>query len=149
MKFPSANCAEATVDRYSGQRLNMKKPNVRGPSPARKAHLVLRGKLNRKSKPVPALPFATASRNHCSARIPAGLFMEKIDGLAGLTNKITARLATKPEIFIIHPAELLILRSMSDQDLRALAAENGWRMVRRLGGRQIEFYNDASAREST
>ena len=75
--------------------------------------------------------------------------MEKIDGLAGLTNKITVRLATKPEVFIIHPAELLILRSMSDQDLRALAAENGWRMVRRLGGRQIEFYNDASAREST
>jgi len=56
MKFPSANCAEATVDRHSGQRLDMKKPNVRGPSPARKAHLALRGKLNRKSKPVPALP---------------------------------------------------------------------------------------------
>jgi len=75
--------------------------------------------------------------------------MEKIDGLAGLTNKIVARLAPKPEISIIHPAELLILRSMSDQALRALAAQNGWRMVRRLGGRQIEFYNDASAREST
>jgi len=25
----------------------------------------------------------------------------------------------------------------------AFAAENGWRVVRRLGGRQIEFYNDA------
>jgi hypothetical protein len=79
---------------------------------------------------------------------PAGPFMEKIDGLAGLTNKIAARLATKPEIFIIHPAELRILRSMSDQDLRAFAAENGWRVVRRLGGRQIEFYNDASTRAS-
>jgi hypothetical protein len=73
--------------------------------------------------------------------------MEKIDGLAGLTSKIAARLAIKPEIFIIHPAELRILRSMSDQDLRVLSAKNGWRMVRRLGGRQIEFYNDASARE--
>ena len=73
--------------------------------------------------------------------------MEKIDGLAGLTSKIAARLATKPEIFIIHPAELRILRSMSDQDLRTLAAENGWRVVRRLGGRQIEFYNDASTRQ--
>jgi len=75
--------------------------------------------------------------------------MEKIDGLAGLTTKIAARLATKAEIFIIHPAELRILRSMSDQDLRSFAAENGWRVVRRLGGRQIEFYNDASVRENT
>src|SRR2546428_3682569 len=75
--------------------------------------------------------------------------MEKIDGLTGLTNKIAARLATKPEIFIIHPAELRILRSMSDQDLRAFAAENGWRVVRRLGGRQIEFYNDRNVRGET
>jgi hypothetical protein len=74
--------------------------------------------------------------------------MAKIDGLAGLTDKIAARLATKSEIFIIHPAELRILRSMSDQELRALAAENGWRVVRRLGGRQIEFYNDAGTRAS-
>lgn len=72
--------------------------------------------------------------------------MEKIYGLAGITNKIAARLALKSEIFIQHPAELRILRSLSDQDLRAFAAENGWRVVRRLGGRQIEFYNDASTR---
>jgi hypothetical protein len=72
--------------------------------------------------------------------------MEKIDGLAGLISKIAARLTTKPEIFIIHPAEIRILRSISERDLRTLAAENGWRVVRRLGGRQIEFYNDASAR---
>ncbi len=72
--------------------------------------------------------------------------MEKINGLAGLTAKIAARLANKSEIFIIHPAELRILRSMSDQDLRAFAAQNGWRVVRRVGGRQIEFYNDASTR---
>ena len=73
--------------------------------------------------------------------------MEKIEGLAGLTNKIAARLAIKPEIFIIHPAELRILRSMSDQDVRELATKNGWRIIRRLGGRQIEFYNDASTSE--
>ncbi|HEV3244487.1 MAG TPA: hypothetical protein VGZ31_08750 [Chthoniobacterales bacterium] len=72
--------------------------------------------------------------------------MEQIDGFAGLTRKIAGRLAIKPEIFIIHPAELRILRSISDQDLRAFAAENGWRVVRRLGGRQVEFYNDASTR---
>jgi hypothetical protein len=34
----------------------MKKPNVRGPSPGRKAHLALREKFNRKSKPAPAWP---------------------------------------------------------------------------------------------
>ena len=70
--------------------------------------------------------------------------MGKIKGFDGLTRKIAARLAVKSEIFIIHPAELRILRSMSDQDLRAFAAENGWRILRRVGGRQIEFYNDAS-----
>jgi len=68
--------------------------------------------------------------------------MEKIEGLAGLTSKIASRLATKPEILIIHPAELRVLRSMADQDIRAFAARNGWRVFRRLGGRQIEFYND-------
>jgi hypothetical protein len=72
--------------------------------------------------------------------------MGKIDGFSGLTNKIASRLAIKPEIFIIHPAELKILRLMSDEDLRAFAAEKGWRVVRRLGGRQLEFYNDAGAR---
>lgn len=72
--------------------------------------------------------------------------MGKIDGLAGLTNKIATRLATKSEVFIQHPAELRILRSMSDNDLRSFAAGHGWRVVRRVGGRQIEFYNDASVR---
>ena len=70
--------------------------------------------------------------------------MEKIDGLAGLRSKIAARLALKAQVFIAHPAERRILGSLSDEDLRAFAAANGWRVVRRLGGRQIEFYNDAS-----
>jgi len=73
--------------------------------------------------------------------------MEKISGLTGLTEKIGSRLATKPEVFIIHPAELRILRSMSDRDLRGFAAKHGWRVVRRVGGRQIEFYNDAGVRQ--
>jgi hypothetical protein len=34
----------------------MNKPKVRGPSSGRKAHLALRDKLNRKSKPPPPLP---------------------------------------------------------------------------------------------
>ena len=72
--------------------------------------------------------------------------MEKIEGFAGLASRIAARLAIKPEVLIIHPAELRVLRSMSDQDIRAFAARNGWRIVRRLGGRQIEFYNDVAMR---
>ena len=66
--------------------------------------------------------------------------------LLGLAAKISARLAVKPEIFIMHPAELRVLHSLADKDVRQFAAERGWRVVRRLGGRQIEFYNDASQR---
>lgn len=66
--------------------------------------------------------------------------------LIGLAAKIAARLAIKSETIIIHPAELASLRSLTDKELREFAAERGWRIVRRLGGRQIEFYNDASAR---
>jgi len=53
MKLGRANCANSVVERQSAN-IDMKKPNVRGPSPARKAHLALRDKLNRKSKPAPA-----------------------------------------------------------------------------------------------
>ena len=63
--------------------------------------------------------------------------------LGGLAEKIAARLSIKPEISIIHPAELRVLREMTDKELRSFAASHGWRIVRRLGGRQIEFYNDA------
>ncbi len=66
--------------------------------------------------------------------------------LAPITAKISAALAQKPEIFITHPAELRLLRSLSEDELRKFATEHGWRAVRRLGGRQIEFYNDATVR---
>ena len=72
--------------------------------------------------------------------------MPGAENLSALASKISAVLAVKSEIFIIHPAELRVLRSMTDNDLRNFAAEHGWRTVRRLGGRQIEFYNDASTR---
>ena len=68
------------------------------------------------------------------------------DNLPALTAKISSALSTRPEIFITHPAELRILRSLSDEELRQFAAEHGWRVVRRIGGRQIEFYNDATVR---
>ena len=72
--------------------------------------------------------------------------MAGAENLSALASKISAVLAVKPEIFITHPAELKILRSLTDSDLRNFAVEHGWRTVRRLGGRQIEFYNDASTR---
>jgi hypothetical protein len=40
----------------------MKKPNVRGPSPSRKAHVVLREKLNRKFKAAPRLPIKSLDK---------------------------------------------------------------------------------------
>src|ERR1700737_1516484 len=65
--------------------------------------------------------------------------MEKIDGLAGLIRKIAARLATKPEIFIIHPAELRIFRSISDQDLPRLPRETGGVLFAASAGGKSNF----------
>jgi hypothetical protein len=72
--------------------------------------------------------------------------MRRNNNLPGLAEKITARLTLKSEVSIIHPAELRILRSITDEELRSFAAKKGWRIVRRLGGRQVEFYNDAGTR---
>ena len=69
-----------------------------------------------------------------------------IDHLPALAAKIEAALAVRPEIFITHPAELRILSSLSEKELRLFATEHGWRHVRRIGGRQIEFYNNATAK---
>jgi hypothetical protein len=69
-----------------------------------------------------------------------------LEHLPALAAKISAALATRPEVFITHPAELRVLSAMSQRELRKFAAEHGWRQVRRIGGRQIEFYNDAGAR---
>jgi hypothetical protein len=38
------------------------------------------------------------------------------------------------------------LKSISREELNDFAARRGWHIVCRLGGRQIEFYNDASMR---
>jgi hypothetical protein len=66
-----------------------------------------------------------------------------------LAAKISARLAVKSEFFITHPAELRLVKSMTKDQLRKFAADHGWSVVRRLGGRQIEFYNDAGARRES
>jgi hypothetical protein len=49
-------------------------------------------------------------------------------------------------VFITHPTEIAVLGSMSPAEIEDFAIDHGWRVVSRLGGRQIEFYNDASAR---
>ena len=63
--------------------------------------------------------------------------------LPAVVAKIARMLAVKPEYFVTHPSELRIVRALSDEELRDLTRQHGWRFVRRVGGRQIEFYNDA------
>jgi len=63
--------------------------------------------------------------------------------LPAVIAKIERMLAVKPEYFVSHPSELAVVRALSSEDLREMARQHGWRVVRRVGGRQIEFYNDA------
>ena len=66
--------------------------------------------------------------------------------LESMARVITQRLATRPEYFVTHHSELRLFRTLNDRDLRNFARQHGWRVVRRIGGRQIEFYHDAQAR---
>jgi hypothetical protein len=68
------------------------------------------------------------------------------ENLPALAAKIAAVLSNKAEYLVTQPVELRILRGMSEAEIKDFAASHGWRVVRRLGGRQIEFYNDASLR---
>lgn len=68
------------------------------------------------------------------------------DDLPALAAKIGERLSNSSEYLVIQPAELRVLREMSEHEVREFAKSHGWRVIRRLGGRQIEFYNDASVR---
>jgi hypothetical protein len=63
--------------------------------------------------------------------------------LPAVITKIARMLAVKPEYSVTHPSELKIVQALSDSELRDLAQEHGWRFVRRVGGRRVEFYNDA------
>jgi len=64
----------------------------------------------------------------------------------GLAAKIARALSRGSEYVVTQPAELHILRAMSESNVSEFAKRHGWRVIRRLGGRQIEFYNDASVR---
>ena len=64
--------------------------------------------------------------------------------LPAVIAKIERVLAVKPQCFVTHPSELRVLNALSDEEVRDITREHGWRVVRRVGGRQIEFYNDAT-----
>lgn len=66
--------------------------------------------------------------------------------LNGLLGKVERVLAARPECFITHPTELIVLHKVTEADLREMARERGWRMVWRVGGRVIEFHNDVTVR---
>ena len=66
--------------------------------------------------------------------------------LPALAAKIGEALSNRSEYLVTQAAELRVLREMSEDEVRDFAQSHGWRVIRRLGGRQIEFYNDASVR---
>lgn len=68
------------------------------------------------------------------------------DDLSAVEAKIARELQTRPECFITHPAETRLLGGLSGADLARFANERGWRVVRRLGGRQFQFYSDTNER---
>ena len=68
------------------------------------------------------------------------------DKLSAVGTKIAAELSRRPECFIVHPTETRVLGGLGVDELKKFANERGWRVVRRLGGRQFQFYNDTTER---
>jgi hypothetical protein len=66
--------------------------------------------------------------------------------LGPIARVIARRLAERPEHFITHPSEMKLFRSLTAEQLSEFARCHGWRVVRRVGGRRIEFYNDVGAK---
>ena len=66
--------------------------------------------------------------------------------LGAVAAKAAKVLSHSSEYVVTQPAELRVLRQMSLAELDEFAKSHGWRAISRLGGKQIEFYNDASVR---
>ena len=66
------------------------------------------------------------------------------DQLPAVIAKIERMLAMKPEYLVVHPSEVRAVTALSNERLQEITRQHGWRVVRRVGGRQIEFYNDAA-----
>ena len=63
--------------------------------------------------------------------------------LPAVITKISRMLAVKPEYSVTHPSELRVVQRPFRFRIAEISVKHGWRFVRRVGGRQIEFYNDA------
>jgi hypothetical protein len=68
------------------------------------------------------------------------------DDLSAMETKISSELSRRPECFITHLSEVRLLQQLDAGELTEFANRNGWRVVRRLGGRQLQFYNDTTER---
>jgi hypothetical protein len=68
------------------------------------------------------------------------------DGLQAVEAKIARELATRSECFVHNPTERAVLERLTNGELRDFAHQNGWRVVRRVGGQRIQFYNDSTER---
>ncbi len=68
------------------------------------------------------------------------------DDLSAMETKSSGELSRRPECFITHPSEVRLLQQLDAGQLTEFANRNGWRVVRRLGGRQLQFYNDTTER---
>jgi hypothetical protein len=68
------------------------------------------------------------------------------DDLPALETKIRVQLLQRPEYFVTHPAELRVIQQLTPSELGDFVREHGWSVIRRVGGRQFQFYNDAYAR---
>jgi hypothetical protein len=68
------------------------------------------------------------------------------DDLPALQTKIFGELSRRPEYFVTHPAELHVIQQLTRTELDDFARKHGWRVIRRVGGRQFQFYNDTYAR---
>ena len=66
--------------------------------------------------------------------------------LGPIARVIARRLEERPEHFITHPSEMKLFRGLSEGQLSEFARRHGWEVVRRVGGRRIEFYGDAGAK---
>ena len=56
-----------------------------------------------------------------------------MEDLPALTTKIARMLSIRSEYVVTQPAELRILREMTEENLREFANRHGWRVIRRLG----------------
>ncbi|MBV9618757.1 MAG: hypothetical protein JO201_06055, partial [Verrucomicrobia bacterium] len=68
------------------------------------------------------------------------------EDLLALKTKIDGELSRRPEYFITQPREVRVLQQPTPNELQQFARAHSWSVVRRLGGKQYQFYNDTYTR---